>query len=246
MPTLPNFQLEVANEIASQVLSNGRLDCPNCGVVAIPHCLYPAQTQESGRIRYEMLIVTCAACAQRTVFVLEQKGVFMPSTPIKWETVWHKVVYPVGRFQKPFPNTDKKYLKPYRAACETLTVSPEAAATMARRCLQTMLSDQGYAGNNLHGQITALLAETDRRKQLPVALHNTVDAIRNFGNFGAHPINDQTTLQIVDIDPGEAEWCIEIIEELFDFYFEKPARSQAKIAAANSKLAIAGKPPLRS
>ena len=34
---------------------------------------------------------------------------------------------------------------------------------------------------------------------LPQHIQETVDAIRNFGNFSAHPINDKTSLQVIDL-----------------------------------------------
>jgi hypothetical protein len=33
--------------------------------------------------------------------------------------------------------------------------------------------------------------------------------IRNFGDFLAHRITDQTTLQIIPVEPEEAEWLFE-------------------------------------
>ena len=66
--------------------------------------------------------------------------------------------------------------------------------------------------------------------------------IRNFGNFSAHQITDQTTLQVLAVDPGEAEWCLDILEEMFDHYYVKPAEAKARKAALDEKLAAAGKP----
>jgi hypothetical protein len=68
-------------------------------------------------------------------------------------------------------------------------------------------------------QIDALLSESNPAKAIPTALRQTVDAIRNFGNFSAHPITDQTTLQVVAVEPGEAEWCLDILDEMFDHYY---------------------------
>jgi hypothetical protein len=70
-----------------------------------------------------------------------------------------------------------------------------------------------------------------------------VDAIRTFGNFSAHPITDQTTLQIVAVEPNEAEWCLEILEDMFDHYYVRPAHAAARKADLDAKLAAAGKPP---
>ncbi|WP_369723315.1 hypothetical protein [Bradyrhizobium sp. LLZ17] len=51
-------------------------------------------------------------------------------------------------------------------------------------------------------EIDRLLAETDPLKALPRRLRETVDAIRNFDNFAAHPNEDKATLEIIDVDAG--------------------------------------------
>jgi Domain of unknown function (DUF4145) len=78
---------------------------------------------------------------------------------------------------------------------------------------------------------------------LPTRTHKAVDAIRRFGNFGAHPINDITTLQVIDVDPEEAEWCLEILERLFDHFYVAPEAANKKKAELDAKLKAAGKPP---
>jgi Domain of unknown function (DUF4145) len=87
------------------------------------------------------------------------------------------------------------------------------------------------------------LNESDPKKAIPQSLHDTVDAIRNFGNFGAHPINDKTALQIVEVDDHEAEWCLQILEECFEHFYVRPAAAKARKRALDEKLAAAGKPP---
>jgi hypothetical protein len=82
-------------------------------------------------------------------------------------------------------------------------------------------------------------------RALPHKLRETVDAIRNFGNFSAHPIDDKTTLQVIDVEPHEAEWCLETIEELFEYFYVGPAAAKAKKAGLNAKLAAGGKPPAK-
>jgi hypothetical protein len=41
------------------------------------------------------------------------------------------------------------------------------------------------------------------------------------------------------VEPGEAEWTLDVLEILFDFYFVQPARLKAKRDALNKKLAEA-------
>ena len=129
----------------------------------------------------------------------------------------------------------------YWEACAALSVSAKASAALSRRILQTMLKAQGYDSDNLATQIQNALDEQDARKALPSALHSTVDAIRGFGNFSAHPITDKTSLQIIDVEPEEAEWCLSIIEELFDHYYVKPALAEQKKKDLDAKLEAAGK-----
>jgi hypothetical protein len=72
-----------------------------------------------------------------------------------------------------------------------------------------------------------------------------VDGIRNFGNFSAHPVTDATTLQIIDVEPHEAEWCLEIVEECFQHFYVRPALAKARKDALNAKLLAAKKPPAK-
>jgi hypothetical protein len=90
-----------------------------------------------------------------------------------------------------------------------------------------------------------VLNEQDPAKAIPSSLRLTIDAVRNFGNFSAHPVTDQTTLQVISVDPGEAEWCLDIIDEMFDHYYMRPAEAVARKAALDAKLAAVGKPPSR-
>jgi hypothetical protein len=101
-----------------------------------------------------------------------------------------------------------------------------------------MLHAHSYKDRDLAKEVQQLLDAN----VLPNHIYQTVDAIRNFGNFSAHPINDETTLQIIDVDPQEAEWCLEILEALFEHFYVGPATAKAKKAALNKKLKAAGKP----
>ena len=100
-----------------------------------------------------------------------------------------------------------------------LPISPKASAALSRRVLQTMLRDRGYVMYYLAQQIDAAMDETSPDKILPNSIRQKIDAVRHFGNFAAHPITDTTTLEVINVEPDEAEWCLQIIEELFDHYY---------------------------
>ena len=81
--------------------------------------------------------------------------------------------------------------------------------------------------------------------KLPSHIADSLDAVRNIGNFAAHPIKSLSTGEIVPVEPGEAEWNLDVLESLFDFYFIAPARTKTRKVALNKKLADSGKPPVK-
>jgi Domain of unknown function (DUF4145) len=95
---------------------------------------------------------------------------------------------------------------------------------------------------DLAQQIDDSLNEPNTAKAIPTALRQTVDAIRNFGNFSAHPASDQTTRQVIAVESGEAEWCLDNLDEMFDHYYVRPVQAAARKATIDTKLALAGKP----
>jgi hypothetical protein len=156
---------------------------------------------------------------------------------------WRQV-HPIGANRGPVPpDVPSDIAVDYVEACNVLPISAKASAALSRRCLQNMLHAHGYKDRDLAREIDLLLRETDPQKALPHRLRVTVDAIRKFGNFSAHPIDDKTTLQVIEVEPEEAEWCLETIEELFEHFYTGPAAAAARKAALNAKLAAAGKPP---
>jgi Domain of unknown function (DUF4145) len=156
---------------------------------------------------------------------------------------WRQI-YPIGANRGPVPaEVPQLIARDYVEACNVLPISAKASAALSRRCLQNMLHDAGYRDRDLAREIDQLLDEPDPRKALPHRLRETVDAIRNFGNFSAHPIDDKTTLQVIEVEPHEAEWCLEVIEELFEHFYVGPAMAAAKKAALDAKLAAGGKQP---
>ena len=133
----------------------------------------------------------------------------------------------------------------YKEARAVLPHSPKASAALSRRVLQAVLQAQGYTAGNLAQQVDSVLKETDPGKALPSSIRETVDAIRHFGNFSAHPITDVAS-QIIEVQPEEAEWCLQIVERLFDHYYVRPASDAEKLADLNAKLGQAGKLPAKS
>ena len=146
-------------------------------------------------------------------------------------------------FAKPQPDYIKNVLREdYLEACKIRDLSPKASATLARRCLQGMIRDFcGIAKNRLIDEIRELRKQLDGGTAAKGVTHESVDAIdavRSVGNIGAHMEKDVDL--IVDIEPGEAQMLIELIEMLFEEWYverDKRTRRLAEITALSAQKA---------
>ena len=127
----------------------------------------------------------------------------------------------------------------YREAAITLAVSPKASAALSRRCLQNTIREKlGIKKATLEQEIEEAM------KVVSSGLGQQLHAVRQIGNFAAHPTKDTNTGDIVDVEPDEAEWNLDVLDTMFDELYVVPARAAARTANLNQKLKDAGKPPI--
>ena len=152
------------------------------------------------------------------------------------------VVYPIGVTSRPVPpEVPDPYRQDFVEACEVLSFSPKASAALSRRDLQAILRDKGATkSKDLFDQIEEVITS----EKLPSHIADGLHAVRNIGNFAAHQIKSTVTGAIVDVEAGEAEWNLDVLESLFDFYFVEPTKAAKRKAELNKKLKEAGKPEI--
>lgn len=150
-----------------------------------------------------------------------------------------ELIRPKGSSRPPVPKeVPKEIANDYVEACLVLPDSPKASAALSRRALQHLLRDTaGIKNGNLANEIQQVLDSN----QLPSYLSESIDAIRNIGNFAAHPLKSTSTGEIVEVESGEGEWNLEVLEMLFDFYYVQPERIKSRREALNKKLGDSGK-----
>jgi len=120
----------------------------------------------------------------------------------------------------------------YEEACKIINLSPKASATLSRRCLQGAIMDfWGVKSARLYDQIEQIKDKVDPETW------KAIDAVRQLGNIGAHMEEDVNL--IIDVDPGEADLLVKLIEDLFnDWYItreKRRERTSAIVDAAQSK-----------
>jgi len=182
-----------------------------------------------------MQYCTCPSCKKIIIRLGERQII---SDHYTWKFVEPKAISRI-----PLPvEVPSEFTEDYKEACLVFADSPKASAALSSRCLQDLLKEKaGTTKENLAEQIQEILDS----KTLPTYLAKSLDAVRNIGNFAAHPIKSKSTGEIVDVEPGEAEWNLDVLEGLFDFYFVQPHKLQEKRDGLNQKLEDVGKPPMK-
>lgn len=134
---------------------------------------------------------------------------------------------------KVFPKyVPESILQDYKEAKLIVNISPKASATISRRCLQTMIRDFWAIKDkkSLHHEIEAIKDKIDTN------MYDAIMALKSIGNIGAHPEKDINI--IVDVEPGEAEELVWLIETLIeDWYMVRHDRENriSKIKSINTE-----------
>lgn len=142
----------------------------------------------------------------------------------------------------PPPEVPATFAEDFREACLVIGDSPKASAALSRRCLQHLLREIAKVKP---GNLANEIQEAIDSGKLPSHIAESIDAIRNIGNFAAHPMKSTSSGEVLPVGAGEAEWNLDVLEGLFDFYFVQPAVLKKKRDALNAKLQQAGKPPMK-
>lgn len=218
------------------------MKCPHCHKEFHPEpktVELGCEGREQNSWNYFWLVhrLTCPACLKPIVFVEYQRDYGQSRFDGK-----RFMVFPRGA-KRPLapPEVPEPVARDYNEACLVFDDSPQASAALSRRCLQHVLLERGVSkSDNLSSSIDEALS-----LHPPTHIAENLDAVRNIGNFAAHPQKSKNSGEILPVEPHEAEWNLDVLEMLFDFYYVLPAKSAARREALNKKLGEAGKRPMK-
>jgi hypothetical protein len=209
------------------------MKCPHCRESFFETWEHSDITHDKGGI-WRLEYCHCADCGRIIIKLINLRN---GAGLVREEyMVWPRSIAR-ARLPKEVP---ERFANDYKEACLVLADSPKASAALSRRCLQHLLREVAKVKpSNLAKEIEEAM------KSLPSHLAQAIDAIRSIGKFAAHPIKSTNTGEILDVEPGEAEWSLEVLESLFDFYLVQPALLEKKRQALDAKLKEAGKPKMK-
>ena len=222
--------------------------CPHCLVTILAQ---PWNLSLGSDIDFDWSIMgfLCPSCSRYVFQLMKQPGPGMPSPP-RGAFVPDPVnavsylIHPKATSRQPVPaEVPEEFTADYREACLVLADSPKASAALSRRCLQHILQEQ--SGAKTQNNLAKTIEEVIDDPKTPRDVADSLDMVRNIGNFSAHPNKSTNTGEIVPVEPVEAEWCLDVIEMLFELYFVRPSEIQRRRDRVNEKLADTGKSPNR-
>lgn len=218
------------------------MKCPHC-LVDFHDSAYETELGNDLSGSWDILTRNCPNC-KKNIFHLRNFTVEVNNhRTISKRINSEELIYPKGINRSPLPQeVPVKYAEDYQEACAVLTASPKASAALSRRCLQHMIREElNIKKRDLFQEIQEVIDSG----AMPTDILESIDSIRNIGNFAAHPIKSTSTGEIVAVEPHEAEWNLDVLEMMFEYLFVRPASIKKKRDALNLKLGDAGKDPMK-
>ena len=175
----------------------------------------------------------------------ECKGVFLTHAKVEYNTGsagWIEsdqfILWPRVSSRPPIrPEVPEQYASLAREAGLILADSPRASAALSRRCLQQLLRNEAKApANTLYHEVEWALANAD----LPSRAKRSLHSLREIGNMATHPNKGPDSSDYLEVEPGEADWTLDVLDDLFDHYFVGPALDAARRADLSAKLGKTG------
>jgi hypothetical protein len=247
-------------ETPSQIPGGKDVQCPICGEHSPPAWgAYYAHTGagsmaalRSGlNVNHEVSMdwMRCSneECEQLIIRVHEQGpkriGDLVTMASVSW------VARPrFGEAERPIdPLVPEPFRTDYGEAAAILDISHRMSAVLARRILGDLLKK--YAGKDdkrLTVQIDAFTEESGHPSGLTENLHH----FREVGDFAAHTQEDQeqsgeSEPTVIDVDREEAEWTLDLVDRLFDYFIVAPAKDERIKRSVDDKTKRAGRRALR-
>lgn len=216
-----------------------------------PHCL------ESFHDFYEVILVgndtqgdwgiisrKCPSC-ERVILVLASGKISSVGGRNLFESVKNeRLIYPRATsrtsLSKEIPD---EFAREYREACFILADSPRTSAALSRRCLQRLLREKAHVKpSNLANEIQEVIDSGS----LPPYIAESINDVRKISNFAAYPIKSERTSEVADVEAGEADWNLDVLEVLFHFYFVQPSVIKKKREILNLRLKEVDKKGLKN
>jgi len=201
-----------------------------------------SRTQDTRLIKVQLVWFQCPneSCSEIVVRVIRRAHLASADVASAKAQVW----FGVPQHLEPTPVDaliPADFADNFREAQRILAHSPRMSAVLARRILADLL--ERYANLNqfsLAARIDGFIEDSRH----PSNLRDNLHYLREIGDFGAHTQRDSED-RVVDATPEEAQWTLEVIRGLFDYFIVGPEKDRIRRAEFDKKLAQAGRKAIK-
>ncbi|MFH0916516.1 MAG: hypothetical protein V1912_08735 [bacterium] len=197
------------------------MECPHClsEFDVKPHVFALGQDQDGS---WQVSNTRCPTCDRLIVSLCTKEGCTYPAWPASSTR---------ARLSDDVP---EEFAGEYHAACQVLFYSPEASAAISRRSLHRFLSTQVHAG---HGGLADQIRQAVISPEVPAYLKQALQKLSQVAKLEHDSAKSLRPEAVTPVEPGEAEWLLDVLQPLFDLYFVQPARMQRKQNVLEESLA---------
>ena len=120
----------------------------------------------------------------------------------------------------------------YHAASQIIFYSPEASAAISRRLLHRFLASHAQAGR---GGLAEQIRQASVSPEVPAYLREALLTLARVAKLDPDGAKSLQPEALAPAEPGEADWLLDVLQSLFEFYFVQPARMQRRQSALEER-----------
>jgi hypothetical protein len=229
-PQLPPDPVrEYALSVRLRKLKEGHnsMECPHCGseFEGKSHVFALGEDPDGS---WQVSNARCSVCDRLIVGLCTKDGCTYPVRPT------------TSTRPRLSDDVPAEYADDYHTASQIISYSPEASAAISRRSLHRFLATVVRAG---HGGLADQIRQAGLAPEVPAYVKQALNKLATLAKLETDSVKSLRPESIAAVEPGEAKWLLDLLQSLFDLYFEQPARMQRKQDALEEELAPPAPPP---
>ncbi len=121
----------------------------------------------------------------------------------------------------------------YHTACEILAISPESSAAISRRLLQRFFAARSE-GHDL--ELSELISTATDSAEMQPYLREALRTLIALAKLEPGSEKSLRPHTLIPVQPGEAEWSLDVLQNLLEAHYVQPARLQRLQNALEEKV----------
>jgi hypothetical protein len=202
------------------------MQCSHCHteISVTPHVFALGEDSDGA---WQVSSCRCPVCHRLLVSLCTKEGSTYPAWPATLSR---------PRLSEDVPG---EYATEYLAACQIIAFSPEASAALSRRLLHRLLAAHAGAGP---GGLFQQIDKAARSPELPPYLKDALRSLAQIAKLAPDNEKSRRPEVLAPVEPGEAEWLLDVLQPLFELYFVQPARMQRRHDELEESIGLLSEP----